>query len=49
MFRKAVSGMTTVNLESLPVLYKGSEQYLNIEKAGVRMLKRDVYAKELKL
>jgi len=32
-----------------PVLYMGSEQYLNIEKAGVRMLKRDVYAKELKL
>ncbi|MDD4923661.1 MAG: flavin reductase family protein [Dehalococcoidales bacterium] len=40
----------TVNMEKvIPVLYMGSEQYLNIEQANVRTLKRDIYARELKL
>jgi flavin reductase (DIM6/NTAB) family NADH-FMN oxidoreductase RutF len=40
----------TLNLEkTLPVLYMGCEQYLNIQQANVRTLKRDVYAEELKL
>jgi flavin reductase (DIM6/NTAB) family NADH-FMN oxidoreductase RutF len=40
----------TVNMEKvIPVLYMGGEQYLSLEKANVRTLKRDIYAKELKL
>jgi flavin reductase (DIM6/NTAB) family NADH-FMN oxidoreductase RutF len=40
----------TVNLEKVfPVLYMGSEQYISVEKANVHTLRRDVYAKELKL
>ena len=40
----------TLNMEKVnPVLYLGSEQYLNIKQAGIHTLKREVYAKELKL
>lgn len=40
----------TLNMEKVnPVLYLGCEQYLNIKQAGIHTLKREVYAKELKL
>jgi flavin reductase (DIM6/NTAB) family NADH-FMN oxidoreductase RutF len=39
----------TLNLGKIrPVLYMGGEQYLNIAGCKTRVLKRDVYAKELK-
>ncbi len=40
----------TVNLEKvLPVLYLGSERYLVMQQVDTRILKREVYAEELKL
>ncbi|HAS04460.1 MAG TPA: hypothetical protein DCR71_01675 [Dehalococcoidia bacterium] len=40
----------TLNMEKInPVLYLGNEQYLNIKQANIYTLKREVYAKELKL
>ena len=39
-----------LNLEKVnPVLYMGSEQYQNVSGCKTRTLKRDVYAKELKM